>query len=76
MHTCTCDWVTLLCSGRLTEHGKPARVGKKKVITEKKKKKKKKKERKKPLQEHLTLNSVERFYDTPLGKLLSGIFAL
>ena len=32
MYICMCDWVTLLCSGKLTEHCKPAMMEKIKMI--------------------------------------------
>ena len=32
MYTCMCDWVTLLYSGELTEHCKPAIMEKIKII--------------------------------------------
>ena len=32
MYICMCDWVTLLCSRKLTEHCKPAIMGKKMKI--------------------------------------------
>ena len=32
MYTCVCDWVTLLCSRKLTEHCKPAIMEKTKII--------------------------------------------
>ena len=38
MYTCMCDWVTLLCSRKLTEHFKPAIMEKIKIIILKKKK--------------------------------------
>ena len=40
MHVCMCDWVTLPCSSKLTEHCKPAIMEKKIKIIKKKKKRK------------------------------------
>ena len=42
MYPCMCDWVTLLYSGKLTEHCKPAKMEKIKSIIKKKKKEKSK----------------------------------
>ena len=36
MYTCMCDWVTLLCSRKLTEHCKSALMEKIKIIIKKK----------------------------------------
>ena len=38
MYICMCDWVSLLCCGKLTEHYKPAIMEKIKIIKKKKKK--------------------------------------
>ena len=38
MYTCMCKWVTLLYSRKLTEHCKPARTEKIKIIINEKKK--------------------------------------
>ena len=37
--TCVCDWVTLLCPRKLTEHWKPATLEKIKIIIKKRKRK-------------------------------------
>ena len=42
MYMCICDWVTLLYSRKWTEHCKPVKMEKIKIIYKKKKKKKKK----------------------------------
>ena len=39
MYTCICDWVTLLCNRKLTDHCKPAMMEKIKIIIKKEKKK-------------------------------------
>ena len=41
MYTCMCDWVTLLCSRKLTEHCKSAMMEKVKIIIKKKSQNKK-----------------------------------
>ena len=33
IYTCMCNWVTMLCSGKLTEHCKPAIMKKIKIVT-------------------------------------------